>query len=192
MPSKTAFVCFFPVYPNVTGSSEIINGRFENWPGEKKLFQLSPYECKIKHIKTVVILKNSPIFKILSLPIQIFKIFNYLKNSKKTSLAIEGASWVFYSLFTAVALKMLLPKTKLYYFSHSIEFEVRKKFSNFLICRITFFLEKILFNICDIVTSVSIKEKKEIKNLYNIKSIIFPNSVNFKNKLKKKKLLKNI
>jgi hypothetical protein len=192
MSSKTAFVCFFPVYPNVTGSSEIISGRFENWPGDKKLFQLSPYKCKIKNINTVRILKNLPIFKILSLPILVFKIFYYLKNTRKISLAIEGASWVFYSLFTAVTLKMLLPKTKLYYFSHSIEFEVRKKFSNFIIYKITFFLEKILFNICDTITSVSVKEKNKIKNLYNIKSIIFPNSINFKNKPKKKNLLKNI
>ena len=48
MLKKTVFVCFFPIYPNNTGSSEVINARFNYWPGKKKLFQLSNISCKKK------------------------------------------------------------------------------------------------------------------------------------------------
>ena len=36
---KTAFLCFFPVFPTTMGSAEVIRSLFLCWPGNKKLFQ---------------------------------------------------------------------------------------------------------------------------------------------------------
>ncbi len=175
---KTAFVAFFPVIPNNMGSSTVVNSRFKYWPSEKKLFQLSHLK-KINNskIKTIFLKKESPILKILLLPKLILEIYLYLKNSKKKIIIIEGASWIFYSFIVFVALKLILSKTKIVYISHSIESEIRKKYSNILIYFFTFFLEKLLLKNVDLVTSVSKKERKKIKKLHNINTILYPNSV---------------
>ena len=33
---KTAFLCFFPVFPTNMGSAEVIRSLFLCWPGKKK------------------------------------------------------------------------------------------------------------------------------------------------------------
>ena len=190
MLKKTVFVCFFPIYPNNTGSSEVINARFNYWPGKKKLFQLSNISCKKKNIETVNIFLNLPIFKIIFLPLLIFKIFKYLKKAQKKNIVIEGASWIFYSFFTIKVLKFFFKDAKFYYFSHSIESQIRKKFSNQFIYFLTFILEKKVLTLCDFSTSVSLKEILKIKKLYHLDTILFPNSINLKKIKNKKKNIK--
>ena len=85
--------------------------------------------------------------------------------------------------------KIFLPKTKIIYISHSIESEIRKKYSNKFIYLITIFLEKLVFQFSDISTSVSEKEKKEINSLYKINTVLFPNGIKL-NKFKKEKKVK--
>ncbi len=184
---KTAFVAFFPVIPNNMGSSTVVNSRFKYWPSAKKLFQLSHIK-KINNnkIKTIFLKKESPILKIILLPKLILEIFFYLKNSKKKIIIIEGASWVFYSFIVFITLKLILSKTKIVYISHSIESEIRKKYSNRFIYLVTFLLERLLLKNVDLVTSVSKQEKRKIKKLHNINSILYPNSVTIDRKVRKK------
>ena len=184
---KTAFVAFFPVIPNNMGSSTVVNSRFKYWPSEKKLFQLSHVK-KINNnkTKTIFLKKESPILKILLLPKLILEIFLYLKNSKKKIIIIEGASWVFYSFIVFIVLKLILSKTKIVYVSHSIESEIRKKYSNRLIFLVTFFLEKLLLKSVDLATSVSKQERRKIKKLYNTNTVLYPNSITIDTKIRKK------
>ena len=44
---------------------------------------MSVFTQKNKNIENIKLLKNNPIFKILSIPILIYKILNYFKNQKK-------------------------------------------------------------------------------------------------------------
>ena len=46
--NKTAFVTFFPVSPDNMGSSAVINSRFNVWPSNKKIFQISHINKKKK------------------------------------------------------------------------------------------------------------------------------------------------
>ena len=96
--NKTAFVTFFPIKPNTMGSSTVVNSRFDCWPYEKKIFQISHLKkMNNKKIETIFIKKESPINKILKLPEVILKISRYFHNTKKKLIIIEGASWIFYS-----------------------------------------------------------------------------------------------
>jgi len=189
---KTAFVTFFPVIPDNMGSSAVINSRFKNWPYVKKLFQISHIK-KINNnkINTVFIKKESPINKIIKLPELVFKIFQFLKKSKNNLIIIEGASWIFYSFIVLFSFKILLPNSKIIYFSHSIESEIRKKYSSVLIYHLTKFLEKLVFKYSLISTSVSKIEQKKIIKLYNHKTILYPNALTLNRKIKKQILLKN-
>ena len=82
--NKTAFVTFFPIKPNTMGSSTVVNSRFDHWPSEKKIFQISHLKkINSKKIKTIFIKKESPINKIFKLPEVIFKINKYFNDTKK-------------------------------------------------------------------------------------------------------------
>ena len=189
---KTAFITFFPVIPDNMGSSAVINSRFKNWPNKKKLFQLSHVKKINNHkIKTIFIKKENPINKIIKLPELIFKIFQFLKKSKNSLIIIEGASWIFYSFIVLLSFKILLPNSKIIYFSHSIESEIRKKYSNVLIYYLTKFLERLVFKYSLISTSVSKIEQRKIIKLYNHKTILYPNALTLNNKIQKQILLKD-
>ncbi len=188
--NKTAFVTFFPIMPNNMGSSTVINSRYKSWPKKKKLFQISHIKkINNKNIKTVYIKKETPIYKIIKLPKLSFEIYKYLKNSKNKFIIVEGASWIFYSFFTIFILKIILPHCKIIYISHSVESEIRKKYSNKFIFLITKFLENLVFRFSNYSTTVSIKEKNKILKLYKQKTKIYPNAINIEEKKIKKKLL---
>ena len=114
---KTAFLCFFPVFPTNMGSAEVIRSLFLCWPGKKKLFQISHLKSikNNKRYESVNIFYEKPLFKIIVLPILIFKCIKYLKNSKIKLVIIEGPSWIGYSFITLIALKLLSPKVKIIY-----------------------------------------------------------------------------
>lgn len=185
---KTAFVTFFPIIPNNMGSAAVVNSRFESWPKNKKIFQLSHIKkSNNNYISTIFIKKESPINKIIKLPELIYEIIKYLKSAKKKIIIIEGASWIFYSFISVFILKLLVPNCKIIYISHSIEYEIRKKYSNIFIYLITKFLEKIVFKLANISTSVSKREQDKILKLYNKKTILYPNAINLSEKFYKKK-----
>ena len=183
---KTAFITFFPVVPDNMGSSTVINSRFHSWPSKKKIFQLS-HKKKLnnKNIKTIFIKKENPLYKIFNLPNLIIKVTKYLKNSKKKLIVVEGASWIFYSFVIIILFKIFFNQTKIIYISHSIESEIRKKFSNVFIYFLTKYLENLVFKYSDYTTSVSKSEKNKIKKLYNKNTILYPNAININNKIKK-------
>ena len=190
--SRTAFATFFPIIPDNMGSSAVINSRFKSWPNKKKLFQISHVKkINNKDIKTIFIKKESPINKIIKLPKLIFEIFKFLKKSKNNFIVIEGASWVFYSFIVLFSFKLLLPNTKIIYFSHSIESEIRKNYSNKFIFYLTKFLEKLVFKYAYLSTSVSKIEQNKIMKLYNQKTILHSNALTLSNKIQKRSLLKD-
>ena len=51
---------------------------FNSWPSKnKKLFQFSLDKSKRKNVETISIFKNRPFFKLIGLPIMIFRIIKY-------------------------------------------------------------------------------------------------------------------
>ena len=187
---KTAFVTFFPINPNNMGSSTVVNSRFESWPKSKKIFQISHInKLENSKVKTIYIFKETPLRKILKLPKLIVEVYKYLKNSKKKILLVEGASWIFYSFFTIFFIKKIFPSCKIIYVSHSIESDIRKKYSNYLIYLITKKLEYLVFKISDLTTAVSNDEQRRIRKLYKKKTCLYPNAINFERfKLRKEKV----
>lgn len=185
--NKTAFVAFYTVYPSNMGSSEVSSSFFETWSGEKKIFQIS-HQKKInnKKIYTCFIKKETPLYKISKIFKLVLQIKKYFRNSANSNIIIEGPSWIGYSFIFFILSKIFLSKTSFVYHSHSIEYEIRKNNSNFLISWLTRIMENYIFNNVNIATSVSLKERIKIKKLYNRKTVLLPNGI-FLNKLKSKK-----
>ena len=177
---KFAFAAFYPVLPNTSGSSEVSGSFFKYWPSNKKKFFYITHlkdNNKNKKFEPIKIIKENPYLKIISLISLCFKIIKFLKETKQPYLIIEGPSWIFYSYITIIIVKFFLPNTKIIYHSHSIEYEIRKKFNNKIISSLTYFLEKKVFRLSNISTSVSKNEYKKIQSLYNKKTIIFENGI---------------
>jgi len=190
---KTAITCFFDVYPAKSGSGVVCYDFFKSWPSQdKKLFQMSDQDINIKNIKNIKLIKNKPIFKILSLPILLFNLVKYFHSSKHNILIIEGPSWIFYSFLIIIFFKIFFKNTLIIYRSHSIEYEIRKNNSNMLIVLISKICENIVYKYSHISTSVSDFEKDKVFKYYKVKTFLFPNSIriiNLKN-IKEKKINK--
>ncbi len=186
---KTAIVTFFSVYPINYGSSVVCSSFFKNWPGRKKLFQISNKYIRTNKILSTPVLFNNNIFKILSVLYQIFHIYKFLKKGQeKKILIIEGASWIGYSFFTFYFFEKIYKNVFIIYKGHSIETEIRKKNSSFFVAMISKIFEKYIYNHVDLSTSVSQFEKKKINKLFKSNPIIFPNIVEIEND----KSIKNI
>ena len=182
---KTAIITFFDSYPPKTGSGIVCSDFFNSWPTfKKKLFQFSEIKSNTKNIETITISKNNAIFKLINLPNLILKIIKYFKNEKKKIAIIEGPSWIFYSFFVILFLRSFYKDIFLIYRSHSIEYEIRKRNSNFIIYFLTNFFENYVINNSNISTSVSAVEQRKFKKYYNHKTYLFPNSLDIK-RLKK-------
>ena len=165
MNTKIIVATFFPVYPVTFGSSVVISSFFENLPfRNKKLYQISSLNSKInnKKIKSICSINNSKLFKLFSVIVLIKNILFEIKYSKnKNILFIEGASWIGYSFLLILFLKVLSLKVKIIYRGHSIEYDIRKKNSNFIISSLSFIFEKFVYRNSFISTSVSKIEKKK-------------------------------
>ncbi len=188
MSTKIIVASFFSVYPVTYGSSVVISSFFNNLPFRNKtLYQISDQKRKIhnKKIKSIYSFNNHKIFKFLSVLILIKNILLEIKSSKyKNILFIEGASWIGYSFLLILLLKIFSLKVKIIYRGHSIEYDIRKKNSNLVISSLSFIFEKFVYKNSLISTSVSKLEKQKVKKLYNIKTRIFPNIINFYEKKK--------
>lgn len=179
--NKTAFIAFYTVYPSNMGSSEVSSSFFESWAGNKKIFQIS-HLTKINNnkIQTSYIKKEKPLNKIFKIPAMVFLVKKYLSKSKIKNVIIEGPSWIGYSFVFFILSKIFIPGIFYIYHAHSIEYEIRKKNSNFFIAKLTKWMEKFVIKFVNISTSVSSKEQKKIKKLYGIKTKILPNGINIK------------
>ncbi len=176
---KTAVVSFFDVYPPKSGAGNVSWDFFQSIKGKKKFFQFSNKSINKKNIVNVNIIYNNPLFKMIFIPIQIYKIYDYLKNENKKLIIIEGASWVLYSSII-VFFFSFFKNFYIVYRSHNIEYELRGFKNSIFIKIITKYLENYLFNNCNLSTVVSDKDKKKIKKLYKSNPIIYPNSLNTK------------
>ena len=142
---KIIVASFFPVYPVTYGSSVVISSFFEKLPYKNKvLYQISNKKINIKNkkIKCIYQFYDLKIFKFISVLILIKNIFFELHLSKnKNILFIEGASWIGYSFLLVLICKLFNKKVKVIYKGHSIEYEIRKKNSNYIISKLSFFLK---------------------------------------------------
>jgi len=184
---KFAIINFFPVVPTNMGSAEVVMSFFYCIKQSKKIFQISHLKkINEKKIKTFFIIKENSFLKIINIPFLILHVIKYLNKAKKKIVIIEGPSWIGYSFLSIILLKIFFNKCLIIYHSHSIEYEIRKENSNFIISYLTKYLERIVYKISDISTSVSQIEKKKIKKLYNVDTLLVPNGVSIK-RLKIKK-----
>ena len=200
--SRTAILCFYQVRNANHGASEVSLGIYNHWPASsKKLFELRDWHLYVsKNYKVQLFFQyvNSYFIKLFAILFIIIKVLGYLRKKDKNFLIIEGASWIGFSFITIKIIKFFRNKTKIFYHSHNVEYDIREKKNSIIISFISKILEKKVFKISDYATVVSSTDAKRIKYLYDINPIIFENGVDierlkinkeFKSNLSKKYII---
>ena len=179
--SKTVILCFYQVRNANHGASEVSLGIYNHWPANsKKLFELRDWHLYVsKNYKVQLFFQyiNSYFIKLFAILFIIVKVLRYLKKKDNNFVIIEGASWIGFSFITIKIIKFFRKKTKIFYHSHNVEYDIRKKKNSIIISFISKILEKNVFKISDYASVVSSIDSKRIKYLYNINPIIFENGV---------------
>lgn len=191
---KTAVVCFYQVRNANHGASEVSLGIYNQWPSKnKKLFELKDWHLSISKnykVQTFFQYINGYIIKPLAIMFLIARVLKFLKKKDNNFVIIEGASWIGFSFLTIIILKFFRKKINIFYHSHNVEYDIRKKKNFILISVISKLLEKKVFTISDYASVVSLQDVKRIKYLYNIKPLIFHNGVDIERLRINKKLRK--
>lgn len=179
--SKTAILCFYQVKYANHGASEVSLGIYNHWPSKnKKLFELKDWHNYIsQNYKAQLFFQyiNSFFIKPLAILFIILKVLKYLKKKDNNFVIIEGASWIGFSYMCIKILKFFRKKTKIFYHSHNVEYDIRRKKNSIIISSISKILEKKVFQISNYASVVSTLDALRVKYLYNIKPIIFENGV---------------
>lgn len=189
--NSIAVVCFYEATSGGHGAAEVTLSVFESLKKyKKKIFEIKKKNIfKILEKYDINFLEN--FYKLFKIFFLIVDIKNFLKESENPIIIIEGASWIGYSYLTIKLCKYFLPKSYIIYHSHNIEFILRKKKNNIIISLISKVLEKKVYQISTIATAVSTIDQKILKELYNVKSVIFSNGIN-KKRLIIKKIKRNM
>ena len=179
--SKTAILCFYQVKNANHGASEVSLGVYNQWPSkDKKLFELKDWHLHFsQNYKAQLFFQyiNSYVVKPFAILFLIIRVLKYFKKKDNNFLIIEGASWIGFSFLTIKILNFFRKKTKIFYHSHNIEYDIRRKKNSIIISMVSKLLEKKVFQISDYASVVSSIDAKRLKYLYNIKPIIFENGV---------------
>jgi hypothetical protein len=193
--SKTAVICFYQVKHANHGASEVSLGVYNQWPSKnKKLFELKDWHLHFsQNYKVQLFFQhiNSYIVKPFAILFLVIRVLKYLKKKDNNFAIIEGASWIGFSFLTIKILNFFRKKTKTFYHSHNIEYDIRKKKHTILISIVSKLLEKKVFQISDYASVVSSIDAKRVKYLYNVNPIIFENGVDIERLKVNKKFQKN-
>jgi len=182
--SRTAILCFYQVKKANHGAAEVSVGIYNQWPSKnKKLFEIFDWHLYLSQnykIQLFFQYINSYFVKPINVLFIIIKVLKYLKKKDYNLLIIEGASWIGFSFFALKIVKLLKPNTKIFYHSHNVEYDIRKKKNSSLITFISKIFEKKIFQTSDYASVVSEVDAKRIQYLYNINPIIFENGIDTK------------
>jgi hypothetical protein len=181
-------ICFYEASIGGHGAAEVTMSLYECLNIKKFFFEIKKKNI-FKFLENYKLKLPEHIYKLFYVFILAFNFISKTRKYEKITVIIEGASWIGYSYLTIKIIKFFNKNVKIIYHSHNIEYILRKKKNNFIISFLSKIIEKKLYNLCDFGTAVSKDDSIKLKKLYNVKSIIFENSIN-KKRLKIKKFLK--
>jgi hypothetical protein len=183
---SVSLVAFYEASAGGHGAAEVTLSFFESLKFKnKKLFEIKKHLI-FKFFENINLNIFENIYKLIYLIKLNFKIIKYLNINKKNIVVIEGASWIGYSYITIKIIKFFKPRTKLIYHSHNIEYYLRKNKSTILTTYLTRILEKKVYQIANIGTSVSKIDQYKIKKLYKLDTLVLNNGINKKRLIVKK------
>lgn len=178
---KAAVIAFYEAYPPVSGAAAVSFNIAKFLPTETLLVQVGsrPGTTEVQGVRLVTVAgaSESRVGKITGLRARIRAIVNELVGFQPDFAMLEGASWAMYHWMLLRAIRRALPKVRVVYHAHNVEYVLRRQRNGRAIAAITRWAEGRLLRGADLSTAVSAVDRGHLVRLYGVKPILLPNGV---------------
>ena len=178
---KTAIVSFYEAYPPISGAAAVTFNVAKFLPGERLLIQAGsrPYSTQVQGVRVVTVpgVAESRIGRITTLQGRLRAMIDELRRFRPDLVMLEGASWAVYHWLLLRAIRRTLPKVRVVYHAHNVEYVLRRQRNGPAIAAITRFAEGRLLADCDLATAVSDVDRALFRKLYEVDAELLPNGV---------------
>jgi glycosyltransferase involved in cell wall biosynthesis len=178
---RLAFISLYEAYPPTSGAAYVTYSCARLTPCEALLVQLSD-RAKIEHSGNLTIVSvrqdvSSRFRKLVLMPIAVMWICREIARFKPDHVVLEGASWAVYLAVVAFVLRKLVPRVRIVYHAHNVEYVLRLQRENRIVAALTRYAERHLLTVSDRSFAVSEEDRQRFSALYGIVPDLLPNGV---------------
>jgi glycosyltransferase involved in cell wall biosynthesis len=178
---RLAFISLYGSYPPTFGAGYVTYSCARLTPCEGLLVQLSD-RANIEHSGNLTIVSvrqdvSSRFKKLAGMPIAMMRICREIASFKPDHVVLEGASWAVYLALLAFVLRKTVPRVRIVYHAHNVEYLLRLQRENRIVAALTRYAERRLVTASDRSFAVSEEDRNRFSDLYGIVPDLLPNGV---------------
>jgi len=178
---RVAFISLYTAYPPTCGAGYVTSSCARLTPCEALLVQLSD-RANIEHAGNLTIVTvrkdlSSRFRKLAGMPIAIMQICREIASFKPDHVVLEGASWAVYLALLGFALRKTVPRARIVYHAHNVEYLLRVQRENRIIAALTRLAERYLLTVSDRSFAASEEDRQRFSSLYGIMPHLLPNGI---------------
>jgi glycosyltransferase involved in cell wall biosynthesis len=178
---RIAFLSLFEAYPPASGAAYVTYNCARLTPCTALLVQLADREA-VEQLANLTIVSlrqqaSSRLKKLAYMPLTISRMRKEVAKFRPGYVVLEGASWAVYLALIALVLRKTLPKVKIIYHAHNVEYLLRQEQSNPFVTALTKWAERYILTTCDRSFAVSEDDRQRFFALYGVLPSLLPNGV---------------
>jgi glycosyltransferase involved in cell wall biosynthesis len=178
---RVAFISLYKAYPPTFGAAYVTYSCARLTPCEALLVQLSDGE-NIEHAGNLTIVSvrrdmSSRFRKLAGMPIAMMRISREIARFNPDHVVLEGASWAVYYALLGFVLRKMVPRARIVYHAHNVEYLLRVQRENKIIAGLTGYFERRLLSSSDKSFAVSEEDQQHFSALYGIVPELLPNGI---------------
>ena len=179
---RYTFVCFFSAVPPESGAGRVSYDLARFVPGERTLIQLGTSDKDWSEASGLRVIQfqqdgDGRWDKLCGIPRFVRRVVEQLKASRTDVVVLEGASWVLYIWLLLRAIRKALPRLKVVYHAHNVEYLLRREKHGRLVCGLTRWTEGRLLRSADHSFAVSEVDRDAFDRLYGVRPALLPNGI---------------
>ena len=176
------FCCFYEAYPPASGAASVSYNLAKFISGSRVLVQLGCHDGRFVtadgvEVVTLAGASESRPKRLVRLPGFVGRMVAEIRKAAPDVVILEGASWAFYHWMLLRRIRRAIPKTKVVYHSHNVEYLLRSMRNSQAVALLTRLAERRVVRDADLVTAVSEVDQSHFARLYGVKPILLPNGV---------------
>jgi glycosyltransferase involved in cell wall biosynthesis len=174
--------CFYESYPPASGAASVSYNLAKFSSGSRVLLQLGSREERLVTTDNVQIVtlagaSQSRRERLARLPGFVNRMVAEIRRAEPEVAILEGASWALYHWMLLQRIRRAIPKTKIIYHSHNVEYLLRSQRHSRTVATLTRWAEGRLIKNTHMATAVSEVDQNHFARLYGVRPILLPNGV---------------